>query len=59
VSTGLGATSSALGMFEPVTITRSTSAVLDAGTGEGLWPDAIDRGKNAAPTLAAKTTPAE
>jgi hypothetical protein len=46
-------------MFEPVTITRSTSAVPGAGGDEGFWPDAIDTDKSAIPTLAAKATPAE
>src|SRR6266478_1714008 len=46
-------------MFEPVTITRSASAVLDPGTGEGFWPDTIDTDKSATPTLAAKATPTE
>jgi hypothetical protein len=50
---------SAVGIFEPVTITRSTSAVPDAATGEGFWPDAIDTDKSATPTLAAKATPKE
>jgi hypothetical protein len=40
-------------MFEPVTITRSTSAVVDIGAG-GFWPDAIDTNKSATPALAAK-----
>jgi serine/threonine protein kinase len=38
---------------------RSTSAVLDAATGEGFWPAAIDTDKSATPTLAAKATPKE
>jgi hypothetical protein len=46
-------------MFEPVTITRSTSAVLDTGTGDGFWPDAIDPHRSATPMLAAKATPVE
>src|SRR6516225_4044136 len=46
-------------MFEPVTITRSTSVVMDGGAGEGFWPDAIDANKSAAPTLAAKATATE
>jgi hypothetical protein len=46
-------------MFEPVTMTRSTSAVPGAGGDEGFWPDAIDTDKSAIPTLAAKATPAE
>src|ERR1043166_6073175 len=36
VSTGLGPVSSAVGIFEPVTITRSTSAVPCVGGGEGF-----------------------
>jgi hypothetical protein len=36
VSTGFGPTSSAVGMFEPVTITRSTSALPCAGAGDGF-----------------------
>ena len=59
VSTGFGPISSAVEMFEPVTTTRSTSAVLDAGTDEGFWPDTIDTNKSATPTLAAKAAPAE
>ena len=46
-------------MLEPVTITRSTSAAVDAGAGEGFWPDAIDIDRSATPTLAAKATPSE
>jgi hypothetical protein len=37
-------------------MTRSISAVLDTGIGEGFWPDTIDTDKNATPTLAAKAT---
>jgi hypothetical protein len=44
-------------MFEPVTITRSTSAVPSAGGSEGFWPDAIEMEKSATPTLAAKAMP--
>ena len=49
--------SSAVEMFEPVTITRSTSAVPSAGGSEGFWPDAIDTDKSATPTLAPKAMP--
>jgi hypothetical protein len=63
VSTGFGPISSAVGMFEPVTTTRSNSAVAPvvtgAADGEGFWPDVIDTDKSAIPTLAAKATPAE
>jgi hypothetical protein len=46
-------------MFEPVTITRSTSAVVDAAAGEGFWPDATDTNKSATVTPAAKATRTE
>ena len=59
VSTGFGPVYSAVGIFEPVTITRSISAVLDTGTGEGFWPDAIDADKSAAPAPTAKATPTQ
>src|SRR6266513_775441 len=59
VSTGFGPTSSAVGMFEPVTITRSTSAAANAGAGEGFSPDATDTDKSVTATPAAKATPPE
>src|SRR5262249_41999985 len=59
VSTGFGPVSSAVGMFEPVTMTRSTSAVLDSGVGEGFWPDTIDARKSATTAFAAKTAPTD
>ena len=46
-------------MFEPVTITGSTSATVDAGAGKGFWPDATDMDKSATATPAAKATPTE
>src|SRR6516165_11078838 len=61
VSTGLGPVSSAVGMFEPVTTTRSTSAVDgaaapgSAGTaGAGNCPNAFDASVNGNPTPAIK-----
>src|SRR5262245_19040553 len=59
VSTGFGPVSSAVGMFEPVTTTRSTSAVDggaapgSAGTaGAGNCPNAFVASVNENPTLA-------
>src|SRR5215813_2550010 len=59
VSTGFGPVSSAVGMFEPVTTTRSTSAADgaaapgSAGTaGAGNCPSAFDASVNENPTLA-------
>src|SRR6476659_4562596 len=61
VSTGFGPVSSAVGMFEPVTTTRSTSAEDDAaaagsaGTaGAGNCAKAFDARINGNPTLAIK-----
>src|SRR6516164_11219 len=61
VSTGLGPVSSAVGIFEPVTTTRSTSAVDgaaapgSAGTaGAGNCANAFDARINGNPTLAIK-----
>src|SRR5262249_36381327 len=61
VSTGFGPVSSAVGMFEPVTTTRSTSAVDDAaapgwaGTaGAGSCANALDARMNGNPTPAMK-----
>jgi len=45
-------------MFEPVTITRSISATVDPGAGEGFWPDTIDTAKSVTQMLATKATPA-
>src|SRR5262249_11343576 len=59
VSTGFGPVSSAVGMFEPVTTTRSTSAVDGAGAagsagtaGAGNCANALDARINGNPTLA-------
>jgi len=57
VSTRFGPVSFAVEMFEPVTITRSTSAVPSAGGSEGSWPNAVDKEKSATQTLAAKAIP--
>src|SRR6516165_4707620 len=61
VSTGLGPVSSAVGMFEPVTTTRSTSAVDGGGApgsagtaGAGNCANAFDARINGNPTLAIK-----
>src|SRR5262245_33997733 len=61
VSTGFGPVSSAVGMFEPVTITRSSSAVDgaaapgSAGTaGAGNCANALDTRMNGNPTPAIK-----
>src|SRR5437762_10149021 len=61
VSTGFGPVSSAVGMFEPVTTTRSTSAVDgaaalgSAGTAEaGNCANALDARMNGNPTPAIK-----
>src|SRR5215510_11801844 len=63
VSTGFGPVSSAVGMFEPVTTTRSTSAVDgaaapgSAGTaGAGNWANALDARMNGNPTPAIKAS---
>src|SRR5215470_1728953 len=61
VSTGFGPVSSAVGMFEPVTTTRSTSAVDGAAapgsagtTGAGNCANALDARLNGNPTPAIK-----
>src|SRR5436190_12435820 len=61
VSTGLGPVSSAVGMFEPVTTTRSTSAVDGGGApgsagtaGAGNCANAFDAIMNGNPTPAIK-----
>src|SRR6516162_10958343 len=61
VSTGLGPVSSAVGMFEPVTTTRSTSAVDGGGApgsagtaGAGNCANAFDARINGNPTPAIK-----
>src|SRR5262249_11445351 len=61
VSTGFGPVSSAVGMFEPVTTTRSTSAVAglaapgSASTaGAGSCANALDARMNGNPTPASK-----
>src|SRR5215831_13156299 len=61
VSTGFGPVSSAVGMFDPVTTTRSTSAVDDAGApgsagtaGAGNCANAFDARINGNPTPAIK-----
>src|SRR5437870_2464153 len=52
LNTGFGPTSSAVGMSEPVTITRSTSAAGAAAAGGGSAADAFDAATNGYPTLA-------
>src|SRR5206468_10029886 len=53
LNTGFGPTSSAVGIFDPVTITRSTSAAgADAAAGEGSAANAFDTATNGYPTLA-------
>src|SRR6266404_733774 len=56
LNTGFGPTSSAVGIFEPVTITRSTSAAAGAGAapggGGGFWANAFDGRLKGIPTLA-------
>src|SRR5256886_15969768 len=62
VNTGFGPTSSAVGMFEPVTITRSTSAAAGGGAaaapggggggGGGVWGSAFAAENKGDPTVA-------
>src|SRR5256885_9188504 len=53
LNTGFGPTSSAVGMSDPVTITRSTSAAgADAAAGGGSAANAFDTTTNGYPTLA-------
>src|SRR5439155_26834766 len=61
VSTGLGPTSSAVGIFEPVTMTRWASAAGGAGaapmsvdSGARFWADAFDAIMRGIPTQAAR-----
>src|SRR6266478_1661453 len=61
VSTGFGPTSSAVGMFEPVTMTRSASAVAAGGAapcggggGGGFCANALDAIMRGIPTQAAR-----
>ncbi len=49
VCTGLGPTSAALGIFEPVTMMRSNYAVA-SGVGETSWEEAIGAPDNTIPT---------
>src|SRR4029077_2350922 len=59
VSTGFGPVSSAVGMFEPVTTTRSTSAGAgDAAgaAGAGNWANAFDAKTKGIPALATNAT---
>src|SRR5438309_9433722 len=55
VSTGFGPTSSAVGMFEPVTMTRSASAAAGAGAapsgGGGFCANALDAMPRSIPTV--------
>src|SRR5438876_1580204 len=52
LTTGFGPTSSAVGMSEPVTITRSTSAAGAAAAGGGSAANAFDAATNGYSTLA-------
>src|SRR4029077_4823922 len=57
VSTGFTPTSSAVGMFEPVTMTRAASAVAGAGvapSGGGLCANALDAMMRDIPTVIAR-----
>src|SRR6266481_956672 len=63
VSTGFGPVSSAVGMFEPVTTTRSTSADgapggggSPGGAGAGNCANALDARMNGNPTLAIRAS---
>src|SRR5437868_9543649 len=56
VSTGFGPVSSAVGMFEPVTMTRSTVASLGAlGEDDGFCANTFETSKAGSPTAAART----
>src|SRR6201993_3643811 len=53
LNTGFGPTSSAVGISEPVTITRSTSAAGAAAPGGGgAWPNPFDATMNGNPAVA-------
>src|SRR6266403_891533 len=61
VSTGFGPTSSAVGMFEPVTMTRAASAAAGVGaapmsvdSGGRFWANAFDAIMKGIPTQAAR-----